>query len=226
MGILGEFFSSPYMSPSAPRPDGSVQADAEIDAWEGDQPFSAEMSAPDDYAADGASTDLVRDESPDDPIYELRERLRSRPWFRILCDAKLMADESLDAWSRRRRRLAAAFGFGRKKPKGDRCQGCEEILSVLRATFDERPTARHGLPPTFRPMPWEAEADFSNLVEPAGHPASTHGAWVAPRGPAVHLVHGRPRPARTSTVHAPDGRQDLARTLSRFATSLGRRRLG
>lgn len=224
MGILGEFFSSPYMHPSPPRPDGSVQADAEVDAWEGDQPFSAELSTPDDYTADGASTDLVRDESPYDPVHELREHLRSRPWFRILCDAKLMVDESLNAWSGRRRRLATALGFGREKSSGDRCQGCEEILSVLRAL--NRPATRHGLPPTFRPMPWEAEADFSNLVEPAGHPASTHGAWVAPRGPAVHLVHGRPRPAPAATIHAPSGSQDFSRTLSRFAASLGRRRLG
>ncbi len=55
-------------------------------------------------------------------FYEFRAELRTRPWFRILCDAKLMLDESRATWADRRHRAFLALGL-RKAPTQP-CQHC------------------------------------------------------------------------------------------------------
>lgn len=55
-------------------------------------------------------------------FYELRAELRTRPWFRIICDAKLMVDESRAAWAGRRHRALLALGL--RKTPAQPCQHC------------------------------------------------------------------------------------------------------
>lgn len=91
-----------------------IGRDMEPEAYIGEaQRLVEEFSGNDDLSLE----DLVRRR-----FYELRAELRTRPWFRILCDTKLMIDESRAAWAGRRHRALLAIGL-RKAPTQP-CQHC------------------------------------------------------------------------------------------------------
>lgn len=225
MSFLGDFFSSPYVT--TPKTEASqieLGYDIDCDAWD-DESLPHSMSTPEDYAINDASTSIVSPEMPVDRALALREALRSRPWFRILCDAKLMVDEAVSTWSGRGRRLLGVV----RKEKGrseDRCDGCKEILEAILASDDRRQPRMHVSRLRMharQPCPQDLDPDFSVLVEP--YHDQNRLAWQRP----LETQKSRPQAAQPAMqpsqafAQPPQPAEDLTRTLLRFAEAMVRK---
>lgn len=114
-GSSGMTYGSDAFDTHDPNADPfGIGRDMEPEAYIGEaQRLVEEFSGNDELSLE----DLIRRR-----FYEFRAELRTRPWFRILCDAKLMVDESRANWADRRHRALLAIGL--RKTPAQPCQHC------------------------------------------------------------------------------------------------------